>query len=195
MSYVWGAQSFFERVVFGYMCEDIKRELDLERSGCNAGNFLCALGLLCYTEFMGGLIVGRLRGHKSELSFNKFLDYMGYTAQLPGIDVYDTFRCGLAHEYFVKYECVISMLNATGQAPIIVPGKSTGGVSVRTPDYIISDPVSIGISQRPDGRYLFVVEQYYEDFRAACERLLKEFKSGTKVFPPQPQNAWWPPAF
>ena len=195
MPYVWDAQSFFERVVFGYMCEDIKRELDLGRSGCSAGNFLCALGLLCYTEFMGGLIIGRLRSHPSGPSFNKFLDYMGYRAQLPGINVYRTFRNGLAHEYFVKHECVISMLNATGQAPIIVPGKSAGSPSVHTPDRIISNPVNIGISQLPDGRYLFVVEQYYEDFRAACERLLKEFENGTRIFPPQPQNAWWPPAF
>jgi hypothetical protein len=196
MSLVWDAHSFFEEVAFGYMCKDIERELNLARSGHKAGNFLCALGLLCYTEFMGGVLKGKLRNHRpSSDSFDEFLKYMGYKAQLSGINVYGIFRCGLAHEYFVKHECVISMLNATGQTPITVPGISSGGVSVHTPDHIITQPVSIGISKLPDGRYLFIVEQYHKDFRDACKRLLAEYENGTRAFPSQPHNVWWPAAF
>ena len=58
--------------------------------------------------------------------------------------VYDNFRCGLAHEYYVKQACTIYMEDSTN--------KSCG----------------IGID---NGRLYFVVEKYYIDMRAAVEKL------------------------
>ena len=41
----------------GFIFNDIKREVDLARSGDGGGNFLAGLGLLCYTEFMGTIVL------------------------------------------------------------------------------------------------------------------------------------------
>jgi len=102
---------------------DIRRELALARACASAtgsaalssvgiplggGNFLAALGLLCYTEFGGKLRYDCKRSdgrdHASE-NFNRFFDDLGtsYKAlRAARHNVYDVFRCGLAHEYYVK---------------------------------------------------------------------------------------------
>lgn len=60
-----------------------------------------------------------------------------------GHDVYGDLRCGLAHEYYVKKRCVISMCIAEQ-----------------------------GIGVRWNGeKYVFIVEQYFLDFREAFLRL------------------------
>src|SRR5437899_1268126 len=91
----------------GFMFSDIEREIQLARAdkqtlgslGVNpgGGNFLAALGLLCYTEFGGKLQFG----HKSaSKNFNDFFDLLGtaYNTFRKEHNVYDIFRCGLAHE-------------------------------------------------------------------------------------------------
>ncbi len=106
-------RSFFDSYVFGFMCADIEREIAIARSGQLAGNFLCALGLLVYTEFMGGLLLRKLGSKETSKLFNAFFDYMGpsYKNFRNNHNVYKVFRCGLAHEYFVKHKCTIFMLN------------------------------------------------------------------------------------
>ena len=169
-------RSFFDTYVFGFMCADIERELNLARAGQPAGNFLCALGLLCYTEFMGGLLLKNVCV-KPKKRFDAFFDYIGPDYRKFGqtCTVYDVFRCGLAHEYFVKRECTIFMLN--GPDPLTVAGITRMGPSMYIPDATLQPPIKVGIGRASNGRYFFIVEQYYQDFRDACKRLLKELET------------------
>jgi len=131
---------FFKEYVFGFMYND------LDTAICGKANFLTALGLLEYTEFIGGLVIGELGKNKGNkplaCRFNRFLfDYMGseYRKVNDKINVYDIFRCGLAHEYFAK-----------GPSPIRMHNRP---------------PQTCGII-RKDKTWLFVVEKYYDDFKA-----------------------------
>lgn len=142
-----------------FIFRDIRREIQLAnvsardeskallvRAGIEpgGGNFLSALGLLCYTEF-GGKLKYNCK-HASE-NFNRFFDDLGpsYKAfRAAGHNVYDIFRCGLAHEYYVKQTCTIAMLDTN--APV-------------------------GIFVHSDGRYWFVVEKYCDDLERAFDAL------------------------
>ena len=183
---------FFNKYVFGYMCVDIEREIAIARSGQLAGNFLCALGLLAYTEFMGGLLLKELGSRETGKLFNMFFDYMGtgYKTFREKHDVYSIFRCGLAHEYFVKHKCTIFMLNISN--PTTVLGTISGiGPSLYIPDSTLSPPINIGIGEAPNGRFFFIVEKYYQDFRSACEQLGEELEKNPKgVFPGFVED-WW----
>jgi len=141
-------QKFFQEYVFGFIFSDIQREIDLARSGKPAGNFLSALGLLCYTEFMGGIAVGSFKRRRAKSRFDAFLNLMdgGYREFNQKVNVYGVFRCGMAHEYFIKGNCVIAMLK---------------------------NDETLGIGTTPTGQYYFVVEKYFEDFAAACHLLYK----------------------
>jgi hypothetical protein len=143
-------QKFFDEYVFGFIFSDIQREINLARSGRDAGNLLAALGLLCYTEFMGGFINRTWTRGNSKANFNAFFKQMGhYYASFngPKSTAYYEFRCGMVHIYLVKKDCVIYMLK-----------KST----------------LHGVGELPDGRYYFVVEKYLEDFQAACMDTYRE---------------------
>ena len=142
-----------------FIFSDVEREIQLVRADGKAlqalgvtpggGNFLAALGLLCYTEFGGKLRFGVKRADGSDVAsanFNQFFDLLGrdYQAFRAKHNVYDIFRCGLAHEYYVKKSCTIYML-ARGAGP--------------------------GIGAEPSGRYFFVVESYCGDLRKAFDDL------------------------
>lgn len=138
---------------------DVEREIQLAKADGNAlqalgvnpggGNFLAALGLLSYTEFGGKLRFDYKRSdgcdHASR-NFNEFFDLLGagYATFRGNHNVYNLFRCGLAHEYYVKKSCTIAM---RGDGP---------------------DP-GIGVSSC--GRYFFVVEAYSRDLKNAFEDL------------------------
>ncbi len=147
-----------------FMQADISREIELARlppgsaealalvaAGIapGGGNLLAALGLLCYTEF-GGKLKFDVKKHNGTSSasgnFNAFFDYIGtdYAAFRGTVNVYDIFRCGLAHEYHVKKDCAIYMFN--------------GGAM-------------LGIGTEPSGKHYFVVETYFRDLLAAFDRL------------------------
>lgn len=139
---------FFSEYVFGFMCTDVRREVELAQGGQDGGNFLAALGLLCYTEVMGGIDRQSFAGGAAA-AFNAFFDRLGpeYAAlRKGGLNVYRVFRCGMAHEYLVKRNCVIGM---------VVPERV----------------LTCGIGVRPDGRYYFNVERYLADFEQACGEL------------------------
>ena len=173
---------FFDTYVFGWMCRDIEREIDWAKTGKDAGNALCALGLLAYTEFMATQLpaprrpLGGARQH-----FDAFFRELGqpYADLLDHsrLNVYDVFRCGLAHEYFVKGTCTIAMLNSTpGQLEVagaFLPGSSCPS---REPSAFVPKPVTCGVGQASNGSLFFVVEQYCLDFRNACDRLLHELQ-------------------
>ena len=95
----------FDEHVFGAM----RSELDLAIRG-NAPN-LAALGLVSYTEFLGGLATGQLaREGCSAANFSAFLPYLGSEYEHlanQGVDIYDVVRCGLVHEYFIKGDSTI----------------------------------------------------------------------------------------
>ena len=108
------------------------------------GNFLAALGLLCYTEFGGKLKYGKKH---ASANFNEFFKDLGTEYQAlvtAGHNIYDIFRCGLAHEYYVKHSCTIAMVDRAARAGIVV--ESTGG-------------------------YKFIVEKYYADLAVQFEAL------------------------
>ena len=116
------------------------------------GNFLAALGLLSYTEFAGRLRFNKIdRDGKSIASenFNYFFDSLGgdYKNFRTKHNVYDIFRCGLSHEYFIKKNFTICML---------------------------SDQDCCGVGLDTRGRYYFVVERYFSDFQKAFDLLENE---------------------
>jgi hypothetical protein len=141
-------QRYFNEYILpprGFIYNDVQRELNLARSGNGGGNFLSALGLLCYTEFMGAMYLGG-RKSTSRNYFTAFFRSMGepYQHLLGQTDVYKIFRCGMAHTYFPE-NCVVAMLN-TKKYPV-------------------------GIVINPNGKHLFIVEKYFEDFMNSCQQL------------------------
>jgi hypothetical protein len=132
-------------IALAYATENPATQLLLNQAGVESGggNFLAALGLLCYTEFGGNLKYNR---RAASANFNNFFDDLGpaYKAFRVRHNVYDIFRCGLAHEYYVKQSCTIAMMDR---------GASCG--------------IYINSSQR----YWFVVERYYHDLRRAFDEL------------------------
>ena len=64
------------------------------------------------------------------------------TFRILGNDVYGIFRCGLAHEYYVKGNCTIFMLSQGSR---------------------------LGIGKDSCGTYWFIVEKYFQDFNRAFE--------------------------
>jgi hypothetical protein len=155
--------AFFDQFVFSFIAGDIDRELVVARGGGDAGNFLSALGLLCYTELLGGVQRGTLAKGESEKNFDSFFRTLGpaYRAlQDSGLDVYRVFRCGMVHEYFVKGETTVVMLKGV-------------------------EPCGIAVDQ-VTGRYYFVVERYFEDFLRAARAVRDDLlASPNPMLPPE----------
>lgn len=142
-------EHFFDHYVVDLMLPDVSREIANASRGENAGNFLCALGLLTYTEVMGGHVHGV--GTGSRKRFETFFSRLGpcYKAFLDsGEDPYKFYRCGMVHEYVAKGPCTVAMFD---------------------PDRI----ADCGVGAIGD-HYHFVVERYFQDFVLACARLYKE---------------------
>ena len=84
---------FFEKFVYGFILADIEREIAFAKSGLEiqgynrsysgGSNYLCALGLLCYTEFMGAIYLGAFK-KPSRTLFDAFFHLMG-----PGYKAFD----------------------------------------------------------------------------------------------------------
>jgi hypothetical protein len=145
--------AFNQAVIFAFA--DVRREIALAKTSQTptgqqalaalniqqgGGNFLAALGLLCYTEFGGKL---KYNQPTASGNFNRFFDEMGtdYARfRAAGNNVYDIFRCGLAHEFFVKRPCEI---------------------------LIVAPPGGVGVGKLLDGRYYIAVEQYCNDLERA----------------------------
>jgi hypothetical protein len=89
------------------------------------GNFLGALGLLCYTEFAGRLKANDFSDDNSGACFNTFFDDLGpgYAALRQTCPVYKDLRCGLAHAYFVKRDCMIGIVGPTGAPGVAWDGR------------------------------------------------------------------------
>lgn len=182
--------SFFRTYIYGWMCKDIEREIAWARQGRPAGNALCALGLLSYTEAMAYVLpVERRPAGGSRSHFGAFFRELGQPyldlIDKDSINVYDVFRCGLSHEYFVKHTCTIAILNSTpGALEVKGPRVNQGPHVERAASELLKKPVDCGLGRLANGAYFFVVEKYYQDFRAACERLHAELKAHHPGTPP-----------
>jgi len=167
--------------IFNWMLRDIEREIDLSKNNKDAGNVLCALGLMAYTEFMGSLMPSMKNEKNSRKIFNEFFRNIGPNYEnlidVKNINIYKIFRCGLAHEYFVKETCTIAMLNST-KGELEVKGEliDTGTSVYNKPSTKINKPVDCGIVLADNGSFLMVIEKYYEDFKLACEKLVDTLK-------------------
>lgn len=146
-------EGFFQKYVFGFIFGDIQREIALAATPSGAGNLLAALGLLCYTEVLGGVDRGTWAMGEGAANFNAFLDRMGlpYQAFRQRVNVYRVFRCGMAHEYGTKQACDVEMLR--GGAP---SGLYEAG-----------------------GRLHLNVEAYFTDFAAAAQALHQAMQART----------------
>ena len=110
------------------------------------GNFMAALALLSYTEFAGRLKNNDFSDRNSRKNFDEFFITLGtaYKKCLASHNVYKIFRCGLAHEYYVKKSCVIAMQESPG--------------------------IQAGVGYH-NGQYFFIVEKYFADFKVAFSAL------------------------
>ena len=113
----------FDEYIFGFMRSDIDAAIKGD------ANYLAALGLVTYTEFLGGLWTGGLGLlGTSKDNFNAFIPYLGepYQRIHQRVNIYDLVRCGLVHNYFIKGESTI-WNKAEGDAPGIIasPGGPT----------------------------------------------------------------------
>ena len=107
----------FDEYIFGFMRADIDAAIR------GNANYPAALGLVSYTEVLGGLRTGNLglRNHSSK-NFNAFLpylrkEYLDYARK--NIDLYDLVRCGLVHNYFVKGRDSSIWMSASSSCGII----------------------------------------------------------------------------
>jgi hypothetical protein len=191
---------FFDDYVFGFIFSDINREIALAKSGTEipgetrsykgGGNFLCALGLLCYTEFMGGIYKGSFSKSKGtdKSRFDALFNLMGpyYQEFNRQVNVYKVFRCGMAHEYFVKRSCVICMLSD----PTVSIDFITNKASLHTAPSAYTGPVQYGIGFLDDEqyKYFFVVEQYFKDFANACRTVYDQLMNSSNPSIPSPRD-------
>ena len=143
--------AFFTDQVFSFMFTDIQREIDIARENPDrgGGNFLAALGLLCFTEALGLMKLANVPGgsKRADDRFNAFFADLGPKYQQLGqqMDVYRQFRSDFVHRYFAKRQFDVYMFR----------GSETCGAGEK------------------DGRYFFVVERYYKDFQTAARQLHK----------------------
>lgn len=112
-------KDYFKEYIFGFIFNDIENCIKAK------ANYTVALALLSYTEFLGGLISGTLGlRDKNRERFNSalnFFDFEGNTKYYKEFkvkfrdvdylekdgDIYTLFRCGLAHEYFIKSDSLV----------------------------------------------------------------------------------------
>jgi hypothetical protein len=164
-------RAYFCVYVFGYIFADIDSIIR------GKANYSAALCLMSYTEFLGGLIDGSLgdREQPSADRFNAALDYFEWNGdpnyykifKVPFRDVdstvkdgniYALFRCGLAHEYFIK-------------ADSLVQNHPRGSVSPEEAGVQI-------VEHEGKRRLMFRTNAYFRDFKAAWERYYKKLMDG-----------------
>jgi hypothetical protein len=137
---------------------EIKREIDLAASGDSGSGFLAVLGLFAFTEYLGK-IASQNEGSYTR-QFKTFFRMMGteYGRLLDSkdIDVYQMFRSGFVTSYFAD-ECEVQMLKKESSSGIVI---------------------------KPDGKYIVVVEKYFEDFMSACQTLYDDFTEEDDVWLP-----------
>jgi hypothetical protein len=156
------------RKVREFMFEDIDKTMQLVDSPRGGPNFLLALGLCCYTEYWGKLVLGiekKERREPSEDPFNEFLlrldpiYYRKLSEDLKNVDekldIYKNIRCGLAHAY---------MIEGGKEATINTGKRGHRGIEF---DF-------------KEKKYTFWVRAYFKEFKEAVDRYLKGLDEGTE---------------
>lgn len=145
-----------------FMFGDIDKTLSLVHiSSTGAPNFLLALGLCCYTEYWGKLVLGVKKGeiNRSKYAFNEFIkrfDKLHYEGLLNNhVDLYGDIRCGLAHSYLIE---------------------SKGDAEINTGYKVVH-----GIEYNPKTRkYIFWVRSYFDEFKSAVNKYINGLELGTE---------------
>lgn len=166
--------AFFNTYIFdgnesGFIFHDLRISLDANL------NYLTSLGLMCYTEFLGGLMPklkdeDKIKG-MDHRKFNRFLHRLDSPShrykhlddvfmKSLNTSIYKMFRCGLVHEYFIKPIHIIDSENKKKYLLNTAIAKSAKPKDV------------IAFGQMPDGRIAMANEQYLRDFR----KLLVEWR-------------------
>lgn len=159
---------FYDRVlkVREFMFDDIDKTLQLVHTPRGGPNFLLALGLCCYTEYWGKLLLGIGKEEKaSQAPFNEFLYrldrtyYHSLTKLLAKkhLNIYLNIRCGLAHAYLIE---------GGKTATIDIGNKGRHGI-----EYDFEKE-----------KYTFRVREYFEEFKKAVDSYIKGLEEGTEDF-------------
>jgi hypothetical protein len=145
-----------------WMFEDIQKSIDLEPRG--APNVLIALGLSCYTEYWGKLLLGLLERENSQKCYEEFLKCLGssydpdpnpYQELLRmGISIYQDIRYGLDHAYGTNKDCTVNL------------GEGKFG--------IYYDEVA--------DHYDFNIKTYFKEFKRAVDEYVEGLNNGTRSF-------------
>ena len=177
-------KEYFDKFIFGFIFNDIENCIKAK------ANYTVALALLSYTEFLGGLINGTLglQG-KSREQFNKALEffewngdknyYKNFKARFRDLDfiqkeadIYLLFRCGLAHEYFVKADSLVHNN----------PWGYTDGHGKYFSDGCIDSDVGVQIIKEEKMKRLrFHNNAYFRDFNNACRKYYNELIKAKNV--------------
>jgi hypothetical protein len=116
-----------------------------------AGNLMCALALVCYTEFFGSFVTGKKRSTQRNFSamFVRMRPpaYKNLLEKHPNLA--DTLRNGLVHEYAIKGPSVVWMTGAF--------------------------PGSRGIIEGP-GMWHFIIDAYARDLFDAADKLFADLR-------------------
>ena len=167
---------YFREFIFGFIYGDIERCIEAK------ANYVVALALLSYTEYIGGLISGNLGlRKKSPENFRKALEYFpkdyddfdssikveykddkGKTITETGI--YSLFRCGMVHEYFIKGFAII--YNNPDHHTDEHIGILKKNYKIERPRALISPPY-------PNNVLEFHTNEYFRDFKLAVKKILK----------------------
>ena len=140
-----------------FMVGDIQKSIDLEPKG--APNILVALGLSCYTEYWGKLLLG-LPKENSKRCYEEFLKCLGdsynpnpYQVLLnKEVPIYEDVRCGLVHAYTVSRDCTVHL------------GEGAFGICYDE----IRD------------HYDFNIKTYFREFKYAVDAYIEGLNNGTK---------------
>lgn len=141
------------------MFDDIGKTLQLADAPGGAPNFLLALGLCCYTEYWGKLLLGIEKKKSSEpskepfIAFLKQLDFSYYDELLKALDIYKDIRCGLAHSYMIDARAKID----------------TGYIGSHGIEY-----------DQTEKGYIFWVRAYFEEFKKAVNCYIYRLKEDPK---------------
>jgi len=168
---------YFRQFIHGFIFNDIANCIK-----CRA-NYVVALALLSYTEYLGGLISGNLglkdKG-KSKQNFEKALEFfpkeyeeldssitVQYTDE-KGIlcterGIYTLLRCGMVHEYFTK-----------GFATIYndPSGQVQSHIGILKKEYQIKFHKSFAMEPYSNKVIEFHTNEYFRDFKTAVNRIL-----------------------
>lgn len=154
---------------YARMVRDVRREVDWQRDhpGEMAGNILCGLALVVYTEVLGRVAIEQLERRYAKSNphaFNVFVDRMGggtyavwrkkWEKRHAPLTLYDLLRNGLVHRY--------------------VPMKASTKFW-----FYFEEQQTFGLDEEPEFDLVLKIRPYYDDFCRAGEELFRELRERT----------------